>query len=308
MKSKSLLLLLLAVLFLSGCVRAHQELWIHPDGSATMVQEVAVADQLANSEGFSPPFDNYNTADPTIRNLKRGEFTRNDYTHYFAEFEIVDLARFVKTSAQSKSMTTMQLQTLGNGHWQLTQTLPAPTTVDDPETAELLLSGHNFTVAVHTPYVWRTNGATTSGDNGNTKVAWEYPMEDVVISGVEDVLSLEYSLAKPKAASTRGYVYLRNTCGSPIRVALSYKNKSGEWEYKYWWRFDAYESDFLAVEGTRISSDNSYFYLYADATDGSDWLWNGDKRLDFGDMILETREMKLEKDRDGDWSLVLSCD
>lgn len=112
----------------------------------------------------------------------------------------------------------------------------------------------------------------------------------------------------PRPTSRPGSnVYFKNDCYKPVRLALSYKNTNGIWEYKYWWNFDPWKHSYLASNAVRLRSNNSYFYYYAEATDGSGYKWTGEKRLNFNGATLPTRERKLTRDSDGDWVIRITC-
>ena len=104
-----------------------------------------------------------------------------------------------------------------------------------------------------------------------------------------------------------GYIFFRNNCNSPVRLALSYKNKSGQWVQKKWWNFGANERNFLNSGGQRLSSNNTYFYYYVEATDGSNRKWSGDENINFNGTTLPTKEKKLSRDAQGNWVIGIKC-
>lgn len=118
---------------------------------------------------------------------------------------------------------------------------------------------------------------------------------------------LPSAAATSESFDTYGYIYFENQCSSPVKLALSYQDLSDQWRYAYWWNFQPNTSSYLASNGVNLMSNNSYFYYYAEATDNSGYIWKGNKPLIFDGMILETKEIQLSKDSDGDWILTISC-
>ncbi len=116
-------------------------------------------------------------------------------------------------------------------------------------------------------------------------------------------------VSAPTATVTppRGYLYFRNNCARPVRLAVGYQDQAQNWQYVKWWDFAANSQSFLQQGSVQLSSDNAYFYYYAETTDGSGITWQGDRPFDFGGESLPTQEVVLTPDSDGDWVLSVSC-
>jgi uncharacterized membrane protein len=71
-------------------------------------------------------------------------------------------------------------------------------------------------------------------------------------------------------AQSSNTISFRNACSSPFRLAIHFKNLSGQWETKAWYSFSSAEQSRLNGVDTR----NRYLYYYAEATDGSGKVWS----------------------------------
>lgn len=105
-----------------------------------------------------------------------------------------------------------------------------------------------------------------------------------------------------------GDVQVRNNCNRPIRMALSYRDKTGAWKNLKWWELQGNKNTFLSNNNERIESDNNVFYYYAETTDDSDIAWEGETSITFDGVTLAAKEVVLTPDGDGNWVLTLACD
>lgn len=86
--------------------------------------------------------------------------------------------------------------------------------------------------------------------------------------------SFEKSTRQERAlltAQANNSISFRNSCSSPVQVAINYKNLSGQWETKAWYSLSPGERSRL----NGVDTTNRYLYYYAEATDGSGKVWSG---------------------------------
>ncbi|CEM09683.1 unnamed protein product [Vitrella brassicaformis CCMP3155] len=69
-------------------------------------------------------------------------------------------------------------------------------------------------------------------------------------------------------------IYVSNSCYEGIDVALHYRDSSRGWVTECWWSVEPHTGDFLATSGSRIQTDSTSMYHFAETfSDGK--LWSG---------------------------------
>jgi hypothetical protein len=101
--------------------------------------------------------------------------------------------------------------------------------------------------------------------------------------------------------------WLKNQCYKPIKIALRYKQTSGEWKTNGWWNFDPYDNSYLASGGERIRLNSPLFYYYAELQQGGSDSWSGEESVYFDGRTLPMRIGIAFPDSDGDYTLSLTC-
>ncbi len=104
----------------------------------------------------------------------------------------------------------------------------------------------------------------------------------------------------------------KNNCRYPVRLAIHYRKINGEWTTEGWWNIAPFKETYLASKGTRLTTNNSIWYYYAETTDGSRRYWKGDYSIKFSrtflgssfESILPMKKMQDNED-DNNWSI--SC-
>ena len=101
----------------------------------------------------------------------------------------------------------------------------------------------------------------------------------------------------------------KNNCRYPVRLAIHYRKTNGEWTTEGWWNIAPFQETYLASKGTRLTTNSSIWYYYAETTDGSGEYWKGDYPISFGTFFGTSFERKLPmrkmQDNDNNWSI--SC-
>jgi hypothetical protein len=105
-------------------------------------------------------------------------------------------------------------------------------------------------------------------------------------------------------------IKFRNRCNHPIEVAIQYGDPRSNMKPKPdgWWKFDPSDQfSYLSDKGKRIRVLDPVHY-FAQSTDGSGWLWEGDKRVTIGDKVFRMRELEPKVDpKDGSFMQTLTC-
>jgi uncharacterized membrane protein len=98
---------------------------------------------------------------------------------------------------------------------------------------------------------------------------------------------------QPKAfliAQVSNSISFRNSCSSPIQVAINFQNRSGQWETKSWYSLSPGEKSRL----NGVDTTNRYLYYYAEATDGSGKVWTGnDTRQAIGGRLYNMKQFDI---------------
>jgi uncharacterized membrane protein len=113
-------------------------------------------------------------------------------------------------------------------------------------------------------------------------------------------------LPEPKTyliAQSSNSISFRNSCSSPLEVAIYFKNLSGQWETKAWYSFSPDEKARL----TGVDTRNRYLYYYAKATDGSGKVWSGnDTRQPISGRLYDMKKFDIGP-RTVDYTHTLTC-
>nr|OEJ78225.1 hypothetical protein A5482_03030 [Cyanobacterium sp. IPPAS B-1200] len=82
-----------------------------------------------------------------------------------------------------------------------------------------------------------------------------------------------------------------NRCQStPIRLAVRFRNNTGDWETASWYNFDPQEGP-TSLRG--VVTNNRIFYYYAEATDNSGRVWSGDHPVNIGGRTYQMTEVNI---------------
>ena len=111
---------------------------------------------------------------------------------------------------------------------------------------------------------------------------------------------------KFKKVGTGSYFYLKNQCSKPIKIAIRYKQSSGDWRTGGWWDIRSYKNTYLTSGGERIRFSSPLFYYYAESQEGGSY-WSGEESIYFSGRTLPMRIGILFPDSDGDYTLSLTC-
>ncbi|KZL48559.1 hypothetical protein A2T98_17350 [Nodularia spumigena CENA596] len=104
-------------------------------------------------------------------------------------------------------------------------------------------------------------------------------------------------------------VVFHNRCRYPVKLAMRYRQPSGEWKTSGWWNFVAGRRAYLTQNEVRISSNNSVFYYYAQITQGPhrNYKWSGNENRKFSGRTLPMKKTKLPIKSNGNYELSISC-
>ena len=104
-------------------------------------------------------------------------------------------------------------------------------------------------------------------------------------------------------AQASNSISFKNDCPSPIKVAIHFKNRAGQWETKAWYSLSA--GELARLNG--VDTTNRYLYYYAEATDGSGKAWSGNDRTE----VVGGRSYNMKKFDTGpqfvNWTQRLTC-
>ena len=105
----------------------------------------------------------------------------------------------------------------------------------------------------------------------------------------------------------QGFIFVHNDCSEPVRFAVRYKNVSGFWRTKCFWRLAPGEAGHLAhsdLGGNFLQTKNDVIYFWAR---GPNWTWWGPHEHKCGGEWLNMIQANTIIDSDGDVSMRLIC-
>jgi len=127
--------------------------------------------------------------------------------------------------------------------------------------------------------------------------------EDILIDMGEDIVK-EMVKGPNKNSNGDYYIYLENQCDKTIKFALKYKTTYGTWKTNGWWEMKPNKGSYLSSNGTKLTSNSSIAYFYAETTSG-DIVWKGDDATEYFDG--ETLHMQKQVDSYGSMDFLLTC-
>lgn len=115
---------------------------------------------------------------------------------------------------------------------------------------------------------------------------WEYPSLQACYANLELYYQAVRAFGGDAYASSQRHArqdqrinfYVTNNCRRSVRIAIRFRNRSGEWETQSWWQFSPGEGAYLSSNGSRLFTNNRIFYYYAEVTSGSSYSWSGDDK------------------------------
>ncbi len=106
--------------------------------------------------------------------------------------------------------------------------------------------------------------------------------------------------SKPQQFST---IYFKNNCNRPLQVAVYFKDISNKWQKKAWYSFAPKEGP-ARLSG--VNTRNRYLYYYAESTDGSDLVWQGNFSSYINNRLYSLQEINTGPSI-ARWTQTLSC-
>lgn len=105
-----------------------------------------------------------------------------------------------------------------------------------------------------------------------------------------------------------GYqVHVKNDCLHPVQLALRYQDYKGIWHSDGWWSFDGQAGASLLDGDSWLRLKSPTIDFYAETTDHSQLVWQGDASVTVGTRTLSMDEMNLPF-YDTYYELRLTCD
>jgi len=153
---------------------------------------------------------------------------------------------------------------------------------------------------------WGRNNAILA-QPGETVKAWG----DILAQLTQDYQEAQGRSPDPTPSPATAYgsggraFHFSNYCRHPLRLAIHYLEPGGSWRSEFWWDFSPGESAYLSTSGRKIYSNNTIWYYFARATDGSGWVADGDVVVDVDGHSTGMRKLQAQG-ADNRWSL--SCD
>ncbi|MDB9316966.1 MULTISPECIES: DUF1036 domain-containing protein [Cyanophyceae] len=160
---------------------------------------------------------------------------------------------------------------------------------------------------------WRIPLSSRCGDGTG---GWYSGYVDVTRVYVGNVQELERQLQKNVARTYQALrqvkgrsIVFHNRCRYPVKLAMRYRQPSGEWTTNGWWNFAAGKRSYLTHNKVRIGSNNSVFYYYAQITQKPhrNYKWSGNENRKFSGRTLPMKKTKLPLESNGNYELSISC-
>jgi hypothetical protein len=216
-----LLLALVPLLTLTGCFDVLEELWLHPDGSAKLVVDLAVPKSLTGLSQLAGGKDLHAhvreqqaTAeaevrkDPNVTELVLRDFEKDGQVHFVYELSVKDATKlpelykriFQQASSGEQASAgdwDFRLEREGGNYVYVRRFVPAGAGLGNKDSkdpaeqvareigkglARALLGDHHFTVIVHGPGIVESNG--TVNEKKDT-VQWKLSLAELMDSPAE---------------------------------------------------------------------------------------------------------------------------
>ena len=140
----------------------------------------------------------------------------------------------------------------------------------------------------------------------------QYSFDRISIAGRKilgknkDYINQHFNINPNAVVENRGFkVSVKNLCPHPVKVAVNYKNTSGTWVTKSWWKFSQNESANLTSNNHYILTRDSRLYFYAETSNRTNIAWAGDKKYVY--IGFKKYGMRAIEDSEGDTYLELTC-
>jgi len=128
---------------------------------------------------------------------------------------------------------------------------------------------------------------------------------DFYAQGIGKAFGAALGQAIAEGGNNSGYdLYFTNNCSKKVRLAIRYKDLSGNWRSTGWWTFDPKQSAYLLLGGKRVKTNSATLYYYAESIDGA-YYWGGTDLT----TKLDGRTLKMKKivDESGDTNWSIRC-
>ncbi|HYF06751.1 MAG TPA: hypothetical protein VD970_03970 [Acetobacteraceae bacterium] len=121
------------------------------------------------------------------------------------------------------------------------------------------------------------------------------------------LLALALTGAPAEAQNARQIIF-HNDCPRPVRILIHHADGYRNWHPHAWWNFAPNERSYLLWDGRRLTQlDDHDLYFYAEATDGSRQVWDGnDTRVEWRGAQYNLRRARTGIDG-GDLVVRLTC-
>lgn len=111
------------------------------------------------------------------------------------------------------------------------------------------------------------------------------------------------ALSAEAGSSSSGYrIKFTNNCDRALKLAINYKNMSGNWTSKGWWLFEPNKGAYLQSNGASLRTNSATLYYYVKPNDGSYLGFDGEYAKTFDGSTLRMRKIE-DNSGDTDWSV-----
>ena len=129
---------------------------------------------------------------------------------------------------------------------------------------------------------------------------------------VHDDLDIERAAISKSEEVVRSYYgwdfFITNNCSHPVSLAVRYRNSDGDWATEGYWSIRPSQRTYLASDGAKIRTKNALFYYYAETTDDSGLVWQGDHTVSANDgRELKMKTLDQSANAAGAMTINLSC-
>ncbi len=115
-------------------------------------------------------------------------------------------------------------------------------------------------------------------------------------------LNLFYS----SGVKAQGVYIFKNNCINPVRLAIRYQNVNNQWRSIGWWKVNFGQQITLKHQNYPLRSNNSIWYFFAEATDGSGRQWKGNHNINVNGENYGMLERKVQNGQD--FRFGVNCD